>query len=221
MNAITNFSKTIERAENLLSLHRQAYKRGRPPTDWTVDVLRSAVVFAVAALDAYMHDKIVETIPLIIKHGTQGIPGKFVDILKEQVKYEGLLSIMFRSRPQDHLVTAIRKSYEKRTLQDPADIENAIKIIGVDDLWFSMSVQLKKRKGKSRKINKSGAKIFLEKYVLRRHHIVHEGDRYTSKIHKDKLRDIKREFVVNCIKDIKAFVKALNKIIDQKYKSLK
>lgn len=219
MTALSIFKKNIERAETIFNAHRNAFKRGRPPEDWTSDLLRTALVFAVASFDAYMHDKITEILPLFIRKYRLNLPGNFVEILKQSMTYEKLLQIFWEERPQEHFRTAIKKFYEERTIQDVGDIEKVAKMLGISDFWFELASKINKRRGRIKKLTKESVKKYIQPFVERRHKIVHEADLYTSKKHRATLRKIKVDFVEDGIKKIRLFTEGIDHLINEYLKT--
>ncbi len=214
MSAIDVFDKNIERANDLFKAHRGTFPKGKPPASWGADILRSSLVFAVASLDAYMHDKVAESIPTMVKNRNENMPGGFVGLMKEQVSYDQLLKILFKDRPLEHFRTAVKRHYAVKTIQNVAEIEKLIGVLGITDFWFKLSQAVNKRRGRVKKHSKKTIKEFIQPYVTRRHQIVHEADLYTSKKHNNDKRPIKVGFTENAIKHISIFVKSIDKVID-------
>ncbi len=214
MAALSVFEKNIERAKDLFSAHRTTFPKGKPPANWGADILRSSLVFAVAALDAYMHDKIAEVIPAMIEKRGSNMPGGFIGVMKEQVSYEKLLHIPFKDRPAEHFRTAIKRHYSTQTIQSPREIEKAIGILGISEFWYKLAREVNRRPGRVKKYGKKTIKEFIQSYIQRRHCIVHEADLFTSKKHNNTKRPLKIGFVKNAINHISIFVHAVEKIIN-------
>lgn len=208
MGAYNAFEKTNERAKKLVELHKELNPRGQPKKEYA-DILRSAVVLSISAMDAYFHEVIAEKIAKFVraKKGKQ-LPGKLVEIIKKEVNHERLIEIMFKERPLSHIANIVRKSIADRTYQDAGKIEDILKIVGVDDLWFQV--------GKKLKTSKEKAKTFIHLYVHRRHDIVHRGDFGATKRSKNKLKSITRQYANNCVTHVEKFVKAINDVIETK-----
>lgn len=217
MKAIEIFRKNIGRADSLFDAHRKAFPKGKPPADWTSDVLRASLIFSVASFDAYMHDKISEIIPSLIKNKKSNLPGSLIEALKQFVSYEKLLKIFFEERPHEHFRTAIKKFYKEKTIQDIGDIEKVIKVLGISDFWFKLANILNNRPGRIKKLSKASVKKLIQPYVERRHKIVHEADLYTSKYKRASMRVVKIDFIKKAIKDIKLFTEGIDKVISKEY----
>jgi len=169
MAAIDTFTETIERASHLINIHEQLHSRGKPPKHYS-DILRAAVVLAVAAMDGYFHDLIADNVTKLAKRRKgKNLPGKLVEVIKKEATHEKLLEILHQKRPKRHIHTIIKKHLSDRTFQDAGKIEQGLKILGIDDFWLPV--------GKRLGTDKNKAKIFVQGYVDRRHNIVHQGDR--------------------------------------------
>jgi hypothetical protein len=138
MNAFDAFSKTLERAQSLVDIHSAAFPKGRPPkTGEPADVLRAVVVFAVAAVDSYIHDKITENAVRIVvccsKKGS-GFPGHLIDVMKPAITTEKALTLIYRKRPDQEIQKIMRQHLSERTFQDPGKIEGAMRYLGLSDM---------------------------------------------------------------------------------------
>jgi|GEM_PF-1765696 len=206
MAAFDNFQQTIERAKKLIEIHKNLSPHGKPKAEHA-DILRSAVVISVSAMDGYFHEKIPENVARLVraKKGRQ-LPGKLVQTIKEQATHDKLIEILFEERPTAHITSMIRKSMKDRTYQDPSKIDEIIKILGLDDVWFKLSQKLKTSKDKS--------KSLVQGYVNRRHQIVHRGDYGQSMKTKNKLKNISRRYTVRCVNDISRFIKAIDQLVE-------
>lgn len=215
MVALDIFKQNINRARDLFSAHRATFPTGKPPATWGADILRASLVFAVASLDAYMHDKIAETVPFMMKKRESNMPGGFVKVISEQVDYNQLLHILFKNKPLEHFRTAIKRYYSARTIQNPKEIERVVGILGISDFWYKLSQEVNRRPGRIKKCSKKTIKEFIQPYIERRHQIVHQADLFTSKKHNNKKRAIKVGFVKDGISRISIFANALDKVINQ------
>jgi len=206
MPAIEIFRQTIERAQALVDLHRTLCPRGKPKAEYA-DILRSAVVVAVSAMDGYFHEKLVESVPRLVraKKGRH-LPGKLVQIIKEQASHEKLIETIFKERPTSHIASMVRNSVRDRTYQDVGKIEDALRIIGLDDLWY--------RVGRKLKIGKEKARGLVQGYVTRRHQIVHRGDFGQTKRTKNKLHGITRRYAERCVADISRFIEIVDGLVE-------
>jgi len=165
------------------------------------------VVVSVSAMDGYFHERIAESIARFVraKKG-RALPGKLTQTIKESASYDRLIEILFEERPLSHLATIVRKATAERTYQDAGKIEQAVGMLGVDDLWFNI--------GKKLGLSKENAKTHVQPYVKRRNQIVHRGDYGQTKRSKNKLNLISRSYAVRCVKEVGRFVRAIDGVID-------
>lgn len=206
MSAIDNFRNVIQRAEAMVQLHRTLSPRGKPRAEHA-DLLRAAVVIAVSGMDGYFHERIPESVARFVraKKG-KNLPGKLVQLIKDAASHDRLIEVLFEERPLSHIVTMVRKSMADRTYQDAGKIEDAVKILGVEDLWFKMAQKLKVSKEKTR--------THVQPYVERRHQIVHRGDFGQTKRTKNQLKPIARAYAERCVSEIRRFVEAIDKTVE-------
>ena len=214
MKAVLIFKKNIARAENLFSVHRQTFKRGRPRNDWPSDILRASLIFSTAAFDAYMHDKILEIMPVFLHKKKSKLSSKFISLLKEAgLTYEKLLTVTLKSESVKPITRLVKEYYSKRTIQDINDIERVINIFGISDFWYKLAQAINRRRGRIKKLDKESVKDFVRPYMARRHQIVHEADLERE----DKPRLIKISFVKTGLRNIKLFTEKVEKILEEKF----
>jgi hypothetical protein len=167
-------------------------------------------VLAISALDSYLHDTVVERAPAIVMafaKGETSPPGKLLEALKPSLNPENCLRLLGRGRPDEEIRKLVARHVSERTFQSPGEIEQAMRLVALDDFWESLRQRLRLKR-------KQQAKEYLVDYVTRRHKIVHEADAYRSKKFHGKLRGITRPFAVKCTSDVTKFVNSLDKVID-------
>jgi len=206
MAAINNFKLTIDRAKKLVDLHKELCPIGKPKTEYS-DILRAAVVVSVSAIDGYFHEKIPENIPRLVRaRKGRNLPGKLIDVIKAGASHEKLIGIMFEEHRLSHIVSIVRNSMKDRTYQDGGKIEDAIKLLGIDDLWYNL--------GQKMKLSKEKAKTHVQDYVERRHQIVHRGDYGQTKKAKNTLKRISRSYAERCAGEVSRFVEAIEAVVE-------
>jgi hypothetical protein len=62
---------------------------------------------------------------------------------------------------------------------------------------------------------KEDAKTYVQTYVERRNRIVHEADLYKTRRNRHKARSISRPYAEDCVERVRAFVGALDAVIDE------
>jgi len=82
MSALENFNATITRAKELVKAQRVLVPRGKP-NKACGDIFRAVVVISVGGLDEYIHEKVCENVPRLVRSrkGKQ-LPGKLVEVIK-------------------------------------------------------------------------------------------------------------------------------------------
>jgi hypothetical protein len=212
MKAIEAFDSVLKRARGLIDVHVTLHPKGKP-AERSDDVLRAALVLGIAGADAFFHDKIAESIaPLIRKSQGRNLPGALTAVFEKQLSTPRMLEIMFEERRLSHLSTAVRRAIKDSTYQDPGKIEQALRLLGVDDLWHRMASRLPLKGAKA----KEKAKTYIQPYVTRRHGIVHEGDLGKGRKDLHRLKRITRAYVREALGRIERFVHAANAVIDNR-----
>ena len=176
------FDRNLGSSHDLLKLYDGISNLGtRLDVSW---LLRSVIVFSVAALDTYFHDKVRYRAGQL---GLQDMPpalAKFSICMSELPKWDAAQrkGNVIRNWVTDYLA--------KRPLQRKQDIAEALKLVGIQDLWSTIEPD-----------NHARQKLFdaLDAYVDRRNKIAHEGDRETSRRSGKKLRKIDRGYARDCV----------------------
>jgi len=204
------FDKTIDRAIKQIALYRKlsdvSLKKPDMITDDLSDLIRTALVLGVSALDAYFTNKFVEKlVPYLQKKGpTDGI----VDIVNKawfntKVALE-MLPKDRNKRPYRKLRTLVEQYLEKFVTQ---------KFDTIDDLFLSMSLKdlCKNAEKKSKRINLCRR---IEIAIEWRHKIVHKGDLNDH----GNLCTITDKDTEKRLKEIKLFVEKCDEIINSRIK---
>jgi hypothetical protein len=79
------FAENLGRAEALLRIFERGRKRGRPRKEDT-QLTRSSVVFSIGALDAYLHDLVLEVVAREVPPPTSSMPRSSVSRLTSSCK---------------------------------------------------------------------------------------------------------------------------------------
>jgi hypothetical protein len=164
--------------ENQLSMLILRQKVGIARTAFTheylSELLRSAVVAAVSALDRYMHD-------IVVHHCIDMLSKKEDDIPKEWRKVHiPILSAKAAIDRQRKSTTArggfpLKQAIQEQlhrefTFQQPDDVVSAMKMVGVEDFWKRVAERMDGNPKPKEVIDK------LRTIAKRRNHIVHEAD---------------------------------------------
>ncbi len=161
------FVKNLGRARGLLGLHVRLHGRPGRPEQHTPDLLRAVVVLGVAALDAYVHQKVVGA---ITRGRLSSPPEPLKARVKELVKKDPDLPINLAIAPApfEALLTPLVESIYKETYQDPGTVERAFELVGIPGIWASVANALGE--------DETTVKRRLAEFVQRRHAIAHEAD---------------------------------------------
>jgi hypothetical protein len=177
------------------------------------DLLRSAHVFSVSALDRYVHERVCKGVIAAYRKG---------GLSKEQKEFSIPLTLALdlaeairvahknkkKVRPANEIRKAIQEMLHSRPFQSWRDIEYAFKLIGINGL----AGKIQQSKGLS---DITPFKKQLGKVVERMHKIVHEGDlpRHARGGYAKKV-PIERKFVSNSLDYIDELVQELERITE-------
>jgi len=166
-----SFDKTLERVAGLLSLHEPLHgTRGRPQQHVS-DLLRSALVLAMAALDALVVDSVSEAIPSLAKRSALGpTVAKWAKEAPERV-----VGFFAETDPQQALASLCREKLGRQTFQRSEAIEGILRdVIGAAPPWDRAASALSSQWEEP--LTGGDVKDLLNEYVERRNRIVHSGD---------------------------------------------
>lgn len=204
------FDESMKRAVSFLIAYRELHgKRGRVPTA-RADLLRGAVVFAVAAMDAYIRDTVAYHLAKVIAvqvRTKSALPKEFIRIIDSTMNTEALIKAAYASRTGSHIRSAVEGKLVQRSFQDPKAIEDAFKIIGLNDLIVKVAEIYGSKKKELEKTIRAITK--------RRHQIVHQADLHQDKKKKRKPREIKVSFVEEVLDTIRNFVNSIERIVSE------
>lgn len=193
--AYAKFHKTARRCDTLVSAYDTLHASGN---DATKDIVRGAVVLAVAALDAYVTDVFVEKLATYLKKHRPG------DQLIELLFNAGLntreaLHLLTNQRPYSRIRNLVRAHYATHTTQKFNVIDSVFKVYGLKDLTENAA----------RKTGKAHVLSRVEKLVERRHEIAHAGD-YNQH---NRIQDIDPTRVKRWLTALEDLVKAMDEIL--------
>lgn len=189
------FDLNMESTDHCLALYDGIQQIGTTlDASW---LLRGMVVFSVSAMDAYFHDKIryraakygsLEDLP----HAMAGFSVSVGDLGRWQKA----------ARKGNVLRNWIVEHYSRRPLQTQDEIAEALKVVGILDLWPTIEPD-----------NKARGELLdqLSAYVARRNEIAHEGDRLHSRSSGKELRAIDRKFACSCVDFVRNLVDRVEK----------
>jgi hypothetical protein len=165
MTAIATFNDTIARARSLVTLHGGLSATQVAAMPDPEDLLRSALVFAVAGMDAYFTDRFTESLVKFLKRNKP--PSGLVSLLSAAgLGTKAALEMLAMDRPYRRVRTLVEDHLSDYTTQKQHVIDELFLVYGVKDLSTHAAGLAKK-------------KLLLaqvEAAVKRRHVVVHRGD---------------------------------------------
>jgi len=207
-DALMAFEESIHRARSFLTAYRQLHgKAGQVPRSKS-DLLRGAVVFAVAAMDAYIRDVVTSHLaPVIARdiHKKRALPERLVKIIDGCMSTEDLIKAAYAKRPGSHVRSAVANKLAGRAFQNVRAIDDAFLLLGIDGMVGQAAVEMKWKQGQLKKMLRDVAK--------RRHQIVHQADLRQDNRKKRTPRRITVEFTEKAIATIEKFVRAMDGIV--------
>jgi hypothetical protein len=215
VKAIQTFERTMERCDALVGLHRRIQEsrgRGRPPQEMS-DMLRGALVLAVAALDAVVLDSIVEAIPKLAMRGELG-----AEVAKKVTQVE-LLRCFGQADPHQALHDLCLTKYSAITFQKVEAIEaNLCDSLGCEVPWPRAAERLKavgpvwdEKALRTVTWNEKSVKHQLNEYVKRRNRIAHDGDRAEGA---KRTSPITRGYVADAVRFLREVGMAVGDVVD-------
>jgi hypothetical protein len=170
------FEKNIDRAEALIRIFERGRKRGRPRTEDT-QLTRSSLVFSIGALDAYLHDQVLEVVGQFVPQSED-----LDKALKAMAPHDLVQSM---ARAEDH--AEVRKRFRAKLDEHFDDAS----FMGVHGLFRAIRLmgcasrleeeQLKAVTGRPALLRDLG------RYTEERHRIIHRGE--NVRVKKEKAKD--------------------------------
>jgi RiboL-PSP-HEPN len=162
------FQANIERSRAFLRIFDKEPDGGRrqgQPTKDEKELLRGSLVFAVGALDAYLHDLILEIVPAYAPKSE-----KLTTALRGIAKSDPSLSlrVALASSDQDRqqqFRDALSEWLEDKSFQGPEKVSNALSYVGCTLTWPEFD-----------KVTGKSTASELERITGERHAIVHRGE---------------------------------------------
>ncbi len=190
----------MERSLNLLSLEKaldenQAHALEKLDLS---DLSRSAVVLAVAAMDAYFTNVFAENLVQYLKE--KGAKKQLTDLLADAgLDTSTALELLTMQRPYRRIRSLIESHLERTTTQRPEAIDELFLGYGIED--FCCRVQ-----GIANRKNLTAS---IRKLVERRNEIAHEGDINSH----GKLQNINRKRIRRRVEGVVKFVAAAEQLL--------
>lgn len=166
MNSVkSRFDESIKNIRNLHSLYLHLTGKLSFNELLVADILRSEVVYALAALDRFVHDLVLEGI-LEIYTGRRAQTDAFSKIILNLNQHQILSS---SNIPEFELKQIIVEKHQYQSFQEPDKMTNALSLIWNEPHKWQKIAQAM---GQS----EQDVKVELKNNVIRRNQIVHESD---------------------------------------------
>ena len=181
--------------------------------DYSSELLRSATSSSVSALDRYMHDLVSHRCWRLLRQPEHRVPKDLARLRIPALATKKALEKL-RSDPTARPGTIIRKEiqdvlHREFTFQNPASMDNAARMLGVDDFWGKVAREIRPRR------TKGEIQDQLRSLARRRNQIVHEADLVIqAKSRSIRLREISREEVHCNVEFVKLFVAAIDNVVN-------
>ena len=174
------------------------------------ELLRSAIIAAVSALDRYVHDLIVEHSWKLLSQKEDAIPKKLKDLnlpVIQTKKAIDRLRSSSKARPGTIIKKAIQDALHKKTFQNPNDIYDASQMLGIKNFWEILA------KAMPGSPTKGAVQKKLKEISVRRNQIVHEADLVRkTRDHGPTLQPISEKQAKQWVSWIASFVAAFDTI---------
>lgn len=179
------FNLSLERANNLLKIHKAANDNRSLESKQLEDAFRASIVLSISALDAFIRTFIIEKIRDLIGKSNEKLPGSLTDKIKIFIKPESLIEAARKNDLSDRVEKRFQADFENKSFQGTKNINENMKLIGFKDIFKDISTRANK--------NERTLKDKLDKYTLRRHMIVHKGDYDLAKAPPQEIKISKKE----------------------------
>lgn len=198
------FERSIDRAQNLLTIHSMAHGSASRPPALLADIHRAAIVLAVSAMDAYIRTLVVNRVLAVLKDVTKPLPAKLREQLKELLGQDALLDAARASDLPARVEKALKDKFEDSSFQGVDKITGAMRLIGKDDIF--------KEVARAASTNEQELKEALGRFTKKRHIIAHCGDYDMSQTPPCE-NPIKKKDAEDCIKLMRSIAEKIDSII--------
>lgn len=167
------FDLCIQRARNLVKLHKAAHGKPGKPEKYTGDAHRAAIVLAVSALDAFVADFVIAQVRNLLANPARALPGQLADEIRRFLGPEVLLEAARKDDLMERVEKALRNDFDRRSFQGTRKIEEQLRMVGFENVFHEVAVQAQ--------VNEDNLRGDLDRFTQRRHEIAHRGDYDLSK----------------------------------------
>ena len=196
--AIEQFRTNLLRVRNLGSIAEAVDSQTTQALDLS-DILRAELVFAVSALDQFVH----EVVRLGMLDAYRGSRPRTQSFLAFQVSLGGVLDGLDADSGEQWLEDQIRTRNSYRSFQAPDNIADAVRLVSEVQLWNEVANRMS--------MSSQEAKETLQLIVGRRNQIAHEADINPSPY--EELFSIDRQMVTEAIEFVEDVVESMYAVI--------
>lgn len=181
--------------------------------DYLSELLRSAVVASVSALDRLMHDHIVKHSWKLLTRNEAEVPSRLKSLPISAIDARKALE-QLRKNSKARPGNAIKKAIQERlhrdfTFQSPDSVLEAAKILGINDFWSQVASKMPNSPEKSEVIST------LRSIANRRNQIVHEADLVRTHKSQPSLRPISHTEAREWCTWMRNFGQAVDEVISE------
>ena len=181
--------------------------------EYLSELLRSALVASVSALDRMLHDQVVKHSWKLLSRKESEIPKKLKSLSLDALDARKALEHLRKdssSRPGNIIKQAIQdKLHRDYTFQTPDSVLLATQLLGVEDFWGKVASKMHGSPPKNEVIAQ------LRETTMRRNRIVHEADLIRTNRHEPSLRPISFSDAERQVKWMEEFGNAVNEVIEE------
>lgn len=197
------FLLCIERAKNLLKIHKTAHGNQARPEGYLSDAHRAAIVLSISALDAYVRTVCLERIRVIVADKSRELPAALSAEIKKFLKDDHLLEAARKDDLLSRVEKAFRQDFERKSFQGVKSITECLQFAGFEDVFHAVAV--------AESLNEDNLKEELNSFTKRRHSIAHQGD-YDLSQNPPVENTIRKSDAEGCIKLITKIAAAIHKL---------
>jgi len=169
---IDSFTKSMARVQNMMALHAQLHGQPGRPAQVVSDILRSALVLSVGALDGLILEASIAAIPKALNKRLMG------DTALKWIKDspDDILAAMASGAPGPAFAAIARRNLDHHTFQNAQMIQGHLAgLLGATAPW-ARAAHLLGAGPQPLALTADGVRDKLQAFVLRRHRIAHSGD---------------------------------------------
>ncbi|MEW5911259.1 MAG: HEPN domain-containing protein [Thermodesulfobacteriota bacterium] len=196
------FKLCIERAENLVKLHKAAHGKAGKPEKYTADAHRASIVLSISALDAFIRDFVICRTRELLAMKSHALPTALSVQIKRFIKDDELLEAARKDDLLERVEKAFRNDFEKRSFQGTKNIEEMLQVVGYKNVFHEVAMKAK--------MNEDTLRHDLDKFTQRRHAIAHRGD-YELSQNPPKENVVTKKDAEDCIKLVRRIAKHMQK----------